>query len=29
MATNIPMNELKKVVYKGEELNALDVSGCK
>ena len=29
MAINIPMNTLKKVIYKGVELNAFNVAGCK
>lgn len=29
MAIDIPMNTLKKVVYKGVELNAFNVAGCK
>ena len=29
MAINIPMNTLKKVIYKGIELNAFNVAGCK
>lgn len=29
MATNVPMNTLNKVMYKGTELNALDIAGCK
>lgn len=29
MATNVPMNTLKKVVYNGVELNALNVDDCK
>ena len=29
MAINIPMNTLKKVIYKGVELNAFNVASCK
>ena len=29
MAINIPMNTLKKVIYKGVELNAFNIAGCK
>lgn len=29
MAIDIPMNTLKKVIYKGVELNAFNVAGCK
>ena len=29
MAIDIPMNTLKKVIYKGIELNAFNVAGCK
>lgn len=29
MATYIPMDTLEHVTYKGTELNALDVAGCK
>lgn len=28
MTINVPMNELKKVVYGGTELNAFDANGC-
>lgn len=28
MAIDIPMNTLKKVIYKGVELNALNIAGC-
>ena len=28
MATNIPMNTLQKVVYRGTELNSFSVAGC-
>ena len=29
MAINIPMKELNKVVYRGVELNELNIAGCK
>ena len=29
MAIDIPMNTLKKVIYKGVELNAFNVASCK
>lgn len=28
MATNIPMNTLQKVVYRGTELNSFSAAGC-
>lgn len=28
MAINVPMNEVKKVVYKSDELNVLNIAGC-
>lgn len=28
MAINVPMNEVKKVVYKGDEPNVLKIAGC-